>query len=186
MEGTAIGYEVNIYQEDFAMKDIKSPDELFNVVKQVIDYFQDRRDCLPAELEFKDEEYNQIVHQQEITTDLISPSSGLISIVHYLTATDATYTFEYSDNKSPIKTKGLRFREMTVTDYDPTKGDETLSLELQGTGDAPIEETILFWIDESGQNHSGSMEHYVWGGMTDEQEEDLKEFTDQMYEEIFK
>jgi hypothetical protein len=189
MKGRAEGYEVNIYEEDIEIKDIKSPDDLFSGVKDAIKSFEMGRISMPTDLTFEDEEFNEIPHEQEITSDLIIPSKETITIVHYFASKNSTYNFEYFDNENPIKTSGMNFERMVVIDDDLTdafkKGDEILNLEFQGSGHAPTEETIVFWVDKNGKNRSSSIDHYVSEELSEEQEEELREFTNQLYKEIF-
>lgn len=190
MRGSASGYELNIYQQDININHIKSPDDFFNAVRDIVNSFDENRYGLPTDLFFEDEDYDEIEHQQEVTSDLIKPTKEAITVTHHFTYTDATYTFEYSDNENPIKTKGEKFRGMIAIDADYSeafiKGGELFDLELQGTSEGMDECTTLFWIDAEGHIQSSSLEHIAIDELDEEQEKELREFTDQLYEEIFK
>ena len=146
----AEGFDIDYYEKSFALDSIKTNEEFKNVLIEFLELFMDRRETFQMDVNFQDEDSEEIVVDYQDLGDLVSASKiGHIQFISYYISRDSLFEFNY-EKKYPIVVHHKNLGENKVIDEIRQNG-KVIEVEHQGCADSVDYYFGYRLIDSQGQ-----------------------------------
>ena len=182
--GSFQGLELEYYCAQHPLKSIKSEEDLFKLLEDLLFRFNDERDVFPVDddLGFSgDVGDKNFKVNSKILGDLMPPLSKKfpIQLIQSHVAKDAIYNFNYSNSDLPLDIEYKLFNDLKIIQSIKQK-KRTINLEGNGAGETSDTKVILSYLDKKEKINNRFVANMVLAGFCDWSEGHDKETIDQL------